>query len=195
MIFFRNFAAGNSIALHGRTVTEADPIICVGVTGDVNPIHLYDSHARSPSCVWGSPHGQFIFALSLGLAVYVIAPMIHVSIIAFCGSDRVRGASAAGFRCHRADQRFRYKRYPDHWRARRKLLSYLWPGSACLGFQFPFSTMACSASSRTRSQMWAVYSPISGESLNGARGRDKSIGTASLILPGRRPRTKTRSAR
>jgi len=88
--FFEEFTPGEEIVTHGRTVTEADVANFAGVTGDINPLHMDEEYARKTRFGRRVPHGQLIFVLALGLAERVIAPLLHESIIAFYGVDKMR---------------------------------------------------------------------------------------------------------
>ena len=88
--YFDDFKIDDRLATHGRTVTEADVANYAGVTGDINPLHMDEAYARGTRYGRRLPHGQLIFALALGLAERVIAPLFHDSIVAFYGVDRMR---------------------------------------------------------------------------------------------------------
>ena len=88
--FLDDFVPGERMISHGRTVTEADVVNYAGLTGDINPIHLDEIYARGTRYGRRLPHGQLIFALSLGLAERLIMNLFHDSIIAFYGVDRMR---------------------------------------------------------------------------------------------------------
>ena len=88
--FFEDFAVGEELVTHGRTLTEADVANFAGVTGDINPLHMDEEYARKTRFGRRVPHGQLIFVLALGLAERLIAPLFHESIIAFYGVDRMR---------------------------------------------------------------------------------------------------------
>jgi acyl dehydratase len=88
--FFEEFTPGEELATHGRTLTEADVANFAGVTGDLNPLHMDEEYARKTRYGRRVPHGQLVFALALGLAERLIAPLFHESLIAFYGVDRMR---------------------------------------------------------------------------------------------------------
>jgi acyl dehydratase len=88
--YLEDFKVGDVLETHGRTVTEADVVNFAGLTGDIHPLHMDEVYARSTRYGRRLPHGQLIFALSLGLAERVIEPLMRDSIIAFYGVDRLR---------------------------------------------------------------------------------------------------------
>lgn len=88
--FFEDFRVGEEFVTHGRTLTEADVANFAGVTGDINPLHMDEEYARKTRFGRRVPHGQLIFALALGLAERVMAPLFQESIIAFYGVDNMR---------------------------------------------------------------------------------------------------------
>jgi acyl dehydratase len=88
--FFEDFRVGEEFVTHGRTLTEADVANFAGVTGDINPLHMDEEYAKKTRFGRRVPHGQLVFVLALGLAERVMAPLIHGSIIAFYGLDRLR---------------------------------------------------------------------------------------------------------
>jgi len=90
MKFFEDFRVGEEFVTHGRTLAEADVANFAGVTGDINPLHMDEEYARKTRFGRRVPHGQLVFALALGLAERVMAPLFHGSLVAFYGVDRMR---------------------------------------------------------------------------------------------------------
>ncbi|WP_431285078.1 MaoC/PaaZ C-terminal domain-containing protein [Humitalea sp. 24SJ18S-53] len=88
--FFEDWRLEETLATHGRTVTEADVANFAGLTGDINPLHMDAVYAASTRFGQRLPHGQLLFVLALGLAERVIAPLFHSSVVAFAGVDRLR---------------------------------------------------------------------------------------------------------
>jgi 3-hydroxybutyryl-CoA dehydratase len=88
--WFEDWAVGETLSTHGRTVTEADVVNFAGLTGDINPLHLDAVYAAGTRYGQRLPHGQLLFALALGLAERAIAPLFHGTVVAFAGVDRLR---------------------------------------------------------------------------------------------------------
>ncbi len=88
--WFEDWALGDTLRSHGRTVTEADMVGFAGLTGDINPLHMDAEYAKTTRYGQRLPHGQLILVLALGLMERVIAPLFHSSVVAFYGIDRLR---------------------------------------------------------------------------------------------------------
>jgi len=61
--YFEEFAVGDEVLSHGRTVTEADIVAFAALTGDYNPLHTDAEYAK------GSVFGERVAHGLLGLSI------------------------------------------------------------------------------------------------------------------------------
>ena len=66
--WFDDYALGQSFDSAARTVTEADVVAFAGLSGDYNPIHVDEEHARRSVFRKRIAHGLLIEAIASGLA-------------------------------------------------------------------------------------------------------------------------------
>jgi len=66
--WFEDYALGQTFDSAARTVTEADVVAFAGLSGDYNPIHVDEEHARRSVFRKRIAHGLLIEAIASGLA-------------------------------------------------------------------------------------------------------------------------------
>ena len=64
---FEDLAEGETLVSAERAITAADIEAFARLTGDFNPIHISDDHARASRFGRRVAHGAFVFSVSLGL--------------------------------------------------------------------------------------------------------------------------------
>jgi acyl dehydratase len=67
-LWFEDYRAGQVFDSAARTVTEADVVAFAGLSGDYNPIHVDEEHARRSVFRKRIAHGLLIEAIASGLA-------------------------------------------------------------------------------------------------------------------------------
>jgi 3-hydroxybutyryl-CoA dehydratase len=84
--YFEEFEIGQALEVAQRTVTEADVVLFTGVTGMFNPLFLNADFAAK------SNYQQRIVPgiLTLGMAIGITEWMIHGTVVALLGVDKVR---------------------------------------------------------------------------------------------------------
>ena len=65
---FDQFALGDVHVSQGRTVTEADIVAFAGLSGDYNPLHTDEEHARRTIFRGRVAHGLLVHSIASGLA-------------------------------------------------------------------------------------------------------------------------------
>jgi len=65
--YFEEFAVGDRVISHGRTVTEADIVAFAAFTGDYNPLHCDAEYARGTVFGERIAHGLLGLAIATGL--------------------------------------------------------------------------------------------------------------------------------
>ena len=65
---FDAFAAGDTHTSQGRTVTEADIAAFAGLSGDFNPLHTNEEHAKKTIFRGRVAHGLLVQSIASGLA-------------------------------------------------------------------------------------------------------------------------------
>lgn len=78
VLYFEDFQPGAKLESPGVTITEAHVVFFAGLTGDFNPLHLDEEHARRTIFGGRIAHGL----LTLSLAVGLFAPNVYGSAIA-----------------------------------------------------------------------------------------------------------------
>lgn len=84
--YFEEFGVGTALEVSERTITEADVVLFTGITGMFNPLFLNADFASK------SNFGQRIVPgiLTLGMAIGITEWMIHGTVVALLGVDKVR---------------------------------------------------------------------------------------------------------
>jgi acyl dehydratase len=65
--YFEDFAVGDKVISHGRTVTEADIVAFAALTGDYNPLHCDAEYAKNTVFGERIAHGLLGLAIAQGL--------------------------------------------------------------------------------------------------------------------------------
>ena len=65
--YFEEFDVGEEILSQGRTVTEADVVNFAGLSGDFNPLHTDEEHAKKTLFGTRIAHGLLGLAITSGL--------------------------------------------------------------------------------------------------------------------------------
>lgn len=66
--YFEEFEPGGSFETAARTITEADIVNFAGVSGDFNPLHTDEEHARTTPFGRRIAHGMLVLSAGTGLA-------------------------------------------------------------------------------------------------------------------------------
>lgn len=84
-LWFEDFAVGQAHVSAARTVTEADIGLFAGLSGDFNPLHIDETHARRTPFRSRIAHGLLVQSIASGLAAQT--RMFEGSIAALAGMD------------------------------------------------------------------------------------------------------------
>src|SRR4051794_13360460 len=66
-MFLEDFQVGDEFITSARTIAEADIVNFAGISGDFNPLHTDEEHARSLGFSSRIAHGALVFSVVTGL--------------------------------------------------------------------------------------------------------------------------------
>ena len=97
--YFEEFAVGDEVISHGRTVTEADIVAFAALTGDYNPLHTDAEYAKGT--IFGERIAHGLLGLSIASGLLDRLGFITGTVEAFMGLEwKFRGPIKIGDTIH-----------------------------------------------------------------------------------------------
>ena len=97
--YFEEFAVGEQVISHGRTITEADIVAFAALTGDYNPLHCDAEYAKDT--IFGERIAHGILGLSIAEGQVERLGFIEGTVEAFMGLEwKFRGPIKIGDTIH-----------------------------------------------------------------------------------------------
>ena len=84
-LWFEDLKPGHQVRTTRRTLTEADISAFAGISGDFNPIHIDELHAKASPMRGRVAHGMLVMSMASGLAVQT--GIFHSTLVALAGME------------------------------------------------------------------------------------------------------------